>query len=92
MPLGVNIIYEPKDYRCLFVVFNLKTENKFWKYGVFLPGPDNFGFQAISNIKIALKENKLDFKCQSVPKIDFTNFDESVFFYHQWEKLNGISH
>lgn len=84
---GLYIIYEPKEYRSLFVVFNLNTVSREWKYGVFLPGADDFGFEAIANIKRALAEyEKIDFKYHAIPILDLTNLYESVYYYKYWQE------
>jgi hypothetical protein len=88
--LGVNIVYEPKELRSIFVIFPITSENKEWRYGVFLPGPDDFGFEALNNIKDSIKDERFRFKYYNLPKMDITNIDDNILYYKFWEKHNGV--
>ncbi|WP_321297303.1 hypothetical protein [Marinifilum fragile] len=89
--LGVNIVHEPYECRSLLVVFELETVNKKWRYGVFLPGPDDYGFKAIEKIKENFENNlKFNFKFTHIPKLDIKSLSDSQFYYNSWEKINGF--
>ena len=91
LPLGLSIVYEPKEFRSLLVVFEIKTDSKNWRYAVFLPGPDDYGFNAINNIKTHLRIHEgVNFQYSTLPKIDITNRNESNQYYISWNKLNGF--
>lgn len=88
--LGVNIVYDPKEFRSIFVVFPVISEHKEWLYGVFLPGPDDYGFEAINNIKDSINDKNFRFKYYNFPKIDITNIEDNRLYYENWTKHNGI--
>lgn len=91
LPPGLNIVYEPKEFRSLLVVLEIKTDSKSWRYAVFLPGPDDFGFTAIQNIKTHLSiHKKINFQYSSLSKIDITDSNESNQYYSKWSELNGF--
>ncbi|MBP6184256.1 MAG: hypothetical protein KA479_04895 [Saprospiraceae bacterium] len=89
--LGVNIIYHPKEIKALFVVFDLETDNNRHRYGVFLPGPDSFGFKFQEYLTKAKSiDNEIKFEAYTFPqKLDLTKFEDSIHYYEAWEKLNG---
>ena len=88
--LGVNIIYNPKELKGLFVVFDLETENKKHRYGVFLPGPDSFGFKYQDYFeKVKKSNNGINFDAYTFPKkLDLTKFEDSIHYYQAWEQFN----
>jgi hypothetical protein len=89
--VGLHIIYEPREMRSLFVVFNMIVTEREWKYGVFLPGPDDYGFKALKNIRTSLQENKtINFKSCSVSCLDITNPNDSRSYYKLWIEKNGL--
>lgn len=87
----INIITEPSDIRSLLVVFELKSEGIKKKYGVFLPGPDDYGFKAIKQIKEKIEIYKrIDFKYISFPKLNLESYDDSIEYYRKWKEVHGI--
>jgi hypothetical protein len=89
--VGVNIIYEPNEFRSIFVVFEVGTATSTWRYGVFLPGPDDYGFTAISLLKERIKqEGSITFKSFNIPRIDLTSRVSCLEYYRKWEEFNGI--
>lgn len=91
-PLGLYIVHEPKELRALFVLFSVETENSMWRYGIFLPGPDEYGLKPLSELrnKVNQKE-KITFQSLPIPRIDLTNKDDSIKYYKMWADLNGSS-
>lgn len=88
---GVNIIHAPPEFRSIFVVFDVITTSKEWRYGIFLPGPDDFGFKAIKNIKDALNSDKrIEFVYHKVPRLNLTELNGSKYYYDFWCKNNGL--
>ncbi len=89
--LGVNIIYEPKEIRSLLIVFDLNTKVSKYRFGIFLPGPDDFGFQASKNVKKILRQNKkINLKAYTFPnKLTLNNQEDSFDYWAKWESLNG---
>ncbi len=91
LPLGLSIVYEPKEFRSLLVVLEIKTDIKNWRYAMFLPGPDDYGFTAINNIKTHFsKHERINFQYSTLSKIDITDSNESNQYYKRWEKLNDF--
>jgi hypothetical protein len=89
--VGVNIIYEPKEFRSLFVVFEVETATSNWRYGVFLPGPDDYGFMALCLLKDRLNQGgSITFKSFNIPRLDLTDRESCLEYYQKWEKFNGI--
>ena len=87
---GVNLVYEPEEFRSIFVVFPVITENKEWRYGVFLPGPDDYGFEGINRIKESINKENFRFKYYNFPRVDITNIEDNKYYYEIWKKHNGI--
>jgi len=89
--VGVNIIYEPNEFRSIFVVFEVETATSNWRYGVFLPGPDDYGFTATNLLKDRLaKGGSITFKSFNIPRVDLTSRASCLEYYRKWEEFNGI--
>lgn len=88
--LGINVVFEPKEFRSIFIVFPIITENKEWRYGVFLPGPDDYGFEGINNITEATRKQGVRFKYYNIPRVDLTNIEDCRLYYNIWNTHNGI--
>jgi hypothetical protein len=83
--LGVNLVSLSNGLKCLLIVFDLITKNGNWRYGVFLPGPEDFGFEALMEIRTASQKfTKFDFHYSNIQPIDITNRDDSIFYYKMW--------
>ena len=88
---GLYIVYEPIECRSLFVVFDIVTVNKKWRYGLFLPGPDDFGFKALNNIKLLLNnKKKIDFVYHNIPDIDLTDPIDCMYYVRYWSHKVGF--
>lgn len=88
-PLGVYLIHKPKELRSIFVVFSLKTTNATWRYGIFLPGPDEYGLTALSELKKKLSnKEKISFESIPIPKLDLTKKEDSIAYYRFWNEKN----
>jgi hypothetical protein len=89
--LGVNIIYKPEELRSLFVVFDIVTQTAKWRYGVFLPGPDDYGFIAINQLRNQLsKGGSISFESYNLSQIELRNKVSSLEYYNHWIKYNGL--
>lgn len=87
--LGVSIIVSPKKMRGIFVVFDLEITRK-WRFGVLLPGPDDYGFKSYNyTIDKLLNENTVNFKFQSINQLDLTEVKDSLTFWETWERNHG---
>lgn len=91
IPNGVHLIYHPADCRSLFVVFELKIGEKPWKYGVFLPGPDDYGLKAYEEIlrRISKKGVLFNFSGKQLPLLNIQIQDDVRYFYEFWIEING---
>jgi hypothetical protein len=87
--VGVNLVHSPKEIRGIFTVFDLTLEKK-WRFGVMLPGLDDYGLQAYSAVFHLLnKGQKLDFQYVNQRQINLEDGEESLSLWRAWEKLNG---
>ncbi|MEO1053717.1 MAG: hypothetical protein AAFX87_23980 [Bacteroidota bacterium] len=91
--LGVNIIHEPEPLRSVLVVFDLKTDNEVHRFGVILPGPDEYGFHANKYFKENIgTKHTINFKAYTFPNgIDLTEPSDSMLFLKVWKELNGFT-
>lgn len=91
VPNGVHVVYEPVDCRSLFIIFELKSVSQAWKYGVFLPGPDEYGLKAYTEIlrRTSNKNVPFNFKGKQIPRLNIRVLDEVRYFYELWTELNG---
>lgn len=91
--LGVNIIYSPKKYRSILVVFDLSSSNEKYRFGVILPGPDDYGFNAYNAFLNNLSNSsKINFDAYTFPeKLDLTNKNDSIEYLKAWEYFNNFT-
>lgn len=87
--VGVNLVHSPKAIRGVFTVFDLTLKQK-WRFGVMLPGPDNYGFQSYSAVFDLLEKGQaLNFQYINLRQIDLEDGEESLAFWRGWEEWNG---
>lgn len=91
--LGVNIIVEPEEFRSLLIVFDLNIQNVKYRYGVFLPGPDEYGFAVYNHLdKINIDRRKIKFNIYTFPDmIDLKTFEGSISYLELWRKFHGFT-
>jgi hypothetical protein len=89
--VGVNFIREPKELRCLLVVFNLKTKSKTRRFAIALPGPNEPGIEIYNNISKKLG-TKGEFQNVTIDHIADDNFiknkTDTFAFQEFWNGLN----
>jgi hypothetical protein len=72
------------------MVFDLILETSTYRFGVIIPGPNDYGFQALDwfteNIK---KDGKINIKAYTFPeKLHLEKWEDSRAFLKIWEQLN----
>lgn len=86
--IGVNIVYEPKEFRSIFVTFDLSLNSRY-RFGVFLPGPDNYGFSAFDELR-KFDKKRINLKLHKIREnLDLNTYEDSIEYFKVWEALNG---
>ena len=90
---GVNIIKEPKEYRGLFIVFDLKLDKNILTYGVMLPGPDDYGYECANQLSNDKKNGKVpEILMNNLPKLKIEYPNHAIDYYKKWLSYHELTH
>ena len=87
---GINFIREPKDLKCLLIVFTLKTKSKSRKFAIALPGPTSPDVNIYENIRKAIGKDKgfENITIDHIANEDFLkNKSDTFAFIEYWKGL-----
>jgi hypothetical protein len=89
---GVNIIKEPKEYRGLFIVFDLKLDKNIRTYGVMLPGPDDYGYECANQLYNDKKNGKSpEILMNNLPKLKIEYPSHAIDYYKKWATYHELT-
>jgi hypothetical protein len=90
---GINIIKKPKEYRGLFIVFDLKLDKKIWTYGVVLPGPDDYGYECVTQLYNDLRNGKsAEIEMNNLPRLKLEYPNHAIDYYKKWATYHELTH
>lgn len=89
--LGVNIVYAPEEYQCLFIGFDLVNQKQKHRWGVFLPAPDNRGFNPVNAVyKNVTSKAQFNIQTKNInSKLHLDKPDGAFTYWYLWQKLCG---